>query len=154
MAGAPDIAGEIVGYRAWFAVRSYVTGLVELTSISDETIWPADDWLRAECGYQDEPCDPPPGRGCSCGIYAARHRRHLVKMGYTTLLEHPVVMGEVGLAGRIIPGSKGWRAERARPLSLFVPFGDWKLVRPLAERYRIPVGLTDTTRGATRGHRP
>jgi hypothetical protein len=58
-------------------------------------------------------------------------------------------IGEVALVGKVIRGTQGWRAERARPLRLWVPYEHWRLVRKLAQTYRVPVGLTDTLLAAS-----
>jgi hypothetical protein len=66
-------------------------------------------------------------------------------------------IGEVGLAGVIVPGERGYRAERARPLSILLPYTAWDFVEPLRLAYRVPVGLANvlvsTEGGDRRGHR-
>jgi hypothetical protein len=53
------------------------------------------------------------------------------------------VVGEVGLAGKVIPGTLGWRGrEGARPPPL-APARLWEHARPLAAAYRVPVTLTN-----------
>jgi hypothetical protein len=95
----------------------------------------------------DEPHGPTiPGVGCTCGLYAAKTREQLVKrLGYQR--EHgtkAVFIGEVGMAGRIIEGDQGWRAEKGRVKRLYVPFHHWRYVEPIAELYGVPVILDNT----------
>lgn len=150
----PDRIGEIVAYRAW-TVRSSNLRAPKLVSLTHRTTWPTGDWFVARCAgrrirpEEIEVSDATDGRvphiGCSCGIYAARDREHLVELGFNdySLRGEPIVIGEVGLAGKVIPGEKAWRAERARPLRLFVGFVHWRLVAPLSAAYSVPVELTN-----------
>lgn len=135
---APDVVGEVVAFRAW----RVETGWRRATLRSlDWTFWPTGAWLHAEC---DKSCGDIPGEDCACGIYAAKHREHLYDIGYMHRSGHrePVVFGEVGLAGKIVPGTLGWRAARARPLRVFVPHEHWELVAPL-RAYGVPVLLSN-----------
>lgn len=141
---APDLIEEIVGWRAW-RVREIESGpvLLSMFTLEDElgTFWPGDRWLEAVCEHAQ---DPPCNRG-HCGIYAARDRRHLLAQGYQRPESfEPVVIGTVGLAGRVKRCARGYRAARAHPLSLLVPYEHWLLVRGLRARYRVPVQLANT----------
>jgi hypothetical protein len=160
MSGAPDILGEIVGYRAW-RIRTSVLQPPLLESLNDPFPWAWDDWTYAECDEDEgvpHACDP-----CRvgdaffhhhCGIHAARDRGHLSRLRYNES-HGTVVIGEVGLAGDVIVGTQGWRAEKARPLRLWLPHDRWELVNPLRAAYRVPVHLTNVLReGAMSGHRP
>jgi hypothetical protein len=60
-------------------------------------------------------------------------------MSYNREHDKPVVIGEVGLAGKVIPGSQGWRAEKGRVKHLYVPFHHWRWIEPLAALYNVPV---------------
>ena len=166
---APDIIGEIVGFRAWKVHLSVMHGAF-LVSLNG-TMWPRDTWLRAHCNGSLTRChrherilavtglslgtdpEPVPGRGCSCGIYAARDRLHLMNQ-WQYNRAHGVVIGEVGLAGRFIEGEKAHRAEKARPLRLWVAHSDWRLVKPLADAYRIPVELSNVLNEGRHDGRP
>jgi hypothetical protein len=113
----------IVGYRAWRIriearpSRSWVPVLASLTAGTD---WLSAD-LAASCDGRLGRHHHPPGTrlpvlDCSCGIYA------LAAPGDATGVGHPMVAtGRVLLAGRVIEGRRGFRAERARiagPLSV------------------------------------
>ena len=65
-----------------------------------------------------------PGEGCTCGIYAARNLRHL--RGQLLLGLTPMVVGEVAMWGKVIPGQHGYRAEFAYPKRL-------RIIRRLAD---------------------
>lgn len=99
-------------------------------------------------------CEAPAER-CRCGIYAFRDPEHLllhVQGWYSdphlfaaTTIER-VVLGAVALWGTVIEHERGYRAEYAYPLGLWVP-PIWRELYPqveaihraLGERYRIPV---------------
>jgi len=138
----PDVIGEITGYRAWRVVGSLKLPL--LGSVTHrEAIWHPDRWTVATCGGNLEchRCTDwrVPGEGCSCGLYAARDRRHLTGMPYVNEHEKPVFIGEVGFVGKVIPGSQGWRAERGRVKRLFVPFHHYRWIEPIEALYNVPV---------------
>ena len=151
----PDVVGEIIAFRAWKVIGDNPS-LPMLASVTHgTTIWHPGHWTLATCNGRDYcPASKDhgiPGESCSCGLYAALDREHLVtKMGYGR--EHqngpPVFVGEVALSGKVIPGTQGWRAERGRIARLFVPFHHWKLVEPLEELYGIPVQLDNTQKTA------
>jgi hypothetical protein len=143
----PVVPGEVEAWRAW-TVR--VTGYREprLWSLFFDVVWPTDGWLVAEGDH---------------GICAARDREHLIGMhqygdrrwGRYVQMGEATAVGRVGLAGVIIPGDRGFRAEKARPLSILLPYAQWELVEPLRRAYRVPVGLSNVliAAGGHRGHR-
>jgi len=139
----PDVVGEVSGWRAWKRVGSIlVPRLMSVTATSfsvehSDAIWPTNRWYRAQCphGHTDVPTE-----GCKCGIYAARDRDQLIALKYGNYTkESSRVIGEVAFAGKVIPGSQGFRAERARIKRLFVPYEDWRWADPLARAYNVPV---------------
>lgn len=131
----PDLIEEIVAFRGWHLELGWRR--VELVSLTTEFVWPPDAWAVAECSY----CQDTPGERCRCGIYAARDRAHLHRIRY--MGEHTDVVGEVGLAGKVIPGTLGWRAAKARIRRLWVPHALWEHARPLSVTYGVPVALTN-----------
>jgi len=148
----PDVWGEITGYRAWKVIGTLAFPL--LASVTHQgTVWHPDRWTVATCG-DDLACHRcpdgrVPGEGCSCGLYAARDRAHLSKMSYNReRAGQPVVIGEVGMVGKVIPGTQGWRAEKGRVKRLFVPFHQYRWMEPLADLYDVPV-LPDNVLKAT-----
>lgn len=146
----PDVAGEIVGYRAW-RVRCRVLAPVRLWSIFNQTEWKPGRWTVARCNVRKR--EPIPHEHCGCGIYAARDRDHLVRQGYNDGDDRwTIAIGEVALAGDVIPGERGWRAEKGRPVRLWLAHQDWPLVKPLSIAYEIPVDLTNLLE-VTHGHR-
>ena len=148
---APDVLGEITAWRAWKVIGN--EPLPMLASVTHAgTIWHPAHWTLATCG-QSPSCrngsidGGVPGEECSCGLYAARDRRHLVNLGYNAAHGDEVVfIGEVGLAGKVIPGTQGWRAEKGRIQRLYVPFHHWRYVEPLKRLYRVPVVLDNTSK--------
>ncbi len=136
MTQQPDLIEEIVAFRGWHLERGWRR--VELLSFTGAFTWPTDAWAVAECGRCGGDI---PGETCSCGIYAARDRAHLHRIGY--MGDTAEVIGEVGLAGKVIPGTLGWRAAKARVRRLWVPHALWEYARPLAAAYGVPVTLTN-----------
>lgn len=142
----PDRIGEVVAFRCWHVRTSRIRPPV-LLSLTNGTAWPHNDWLHAECaalGDDNVPHEYDPRRDgpCTCGIYAAVDRRQLSEHWHYNRFDG-VVLGEVGLAGKIIPGTKAYRAEKARPLRLWLPYVAWELAEPLEQRYGVPVELTN-----------
>src|SRR5262245_27875431 len=122
----PDVLGEIVAWRAWKVIGTRKLPLLASVTYG-QMIWHPDRWTFALCGKRTE-CSRSldggvPGESCSCGMYAAKTRRQLVSLGYNAYSDRQVVfVGEVGLAGKVIPGTQGWRAERGRIRRLYVPW--------------------------------
>jgi hypothetical protein len=153
----PDVVGEVVGWRAWQVVGDERLPL--LASVTHAgTRWHASRWTHGTCGDSlrcpDSEDGRVPGEHCSCGLYAGRDRRQLVDLGYGR--EHgsypgrvlaamtelrPILVGQVGLTGKVIPGSQGWRAEKGRIVKLHVPFHHWRYVKALRDLYGCEVVL-------------
>jgi hypothetical protein len=139
----PDLVQEIVGYRAWGV--THVGRIARLTSvIQPESIWPTNRMLLAKCPSNPDADEghPVPNERCSCGIYAAIDRDHLLELGYGQYQDPSDVrvFGEVALSGKVILAEKGYRAAKARVNRLYVPHTAWRLVRAL-EAYQVPIGL-------------
>lgn len=149
----PDVVGEVIGYRAWNVVT--LGKLIRLSSATHGSHWPTGDWIYATCGGSLT-CDGStdgrvPGEHCSCGMYAARDLDQLRQLGYGEYdNEHDVVMGEVGLVGKVIPGDQGWRAQKARVVKLLVPHEKWRLGKALSITYNVPFELAYTLRSKPR----
>jgi hypothetical protein len=128
----PDAIEPLVGWRYWrLAVDG---GLARLASLAGpHHPWSPGEPLRARCRRSgidpDDPryryascydCTPhrSPGEDCTCGIYAARDLGRL--RGHVLLGLRRVVVGEVRLWGKVVPGAHGYRAELAYPGRLFV----------------------------------
>jgi len=149
---APDLLGEVIAYRAW-----NVKGTRELPLLASAThagtIWYPQRWTFAECSRattdkrmcptsaNDKAGPGVPGESCSCGLYAGRDLDHLVDLGYGHYHSdaHPSFIGAVGLAGKVIPGSQGWRAEKGRIVTLYVPIHLSEWVVPLQRFYGVEV---------------
>lgn len=153
---APDVLGEVVAYRAWRVVGS--VKLPMLASVTYGTwIWHPQRWTIATChgrevcpASKDDQAGPGvPGEHCSCGLYAARDRGHMELQSYKDFADdaRPVFIGEVGLAGKVIPGTQGWRAEKGRIRKLFVPWHLNEYVDPLRSLYGVEVELSNTFSG-------
>lgn len=137
----PDAIEPAVGWRAWNLIT--LDGGVFVGSINAGVMWPAGRKFEAVCPQTHEPPDP----SCSCGVYAARTRKHLQKMGYHFFdLDESrlVLIGEVNLWGGIIPGTQGWRAQYAYPKNFLVPYSMWKYATMLRQTYDVPTRLNNT----------
>jgi hypothetical protein len=153
---APDLIEAVEGWRTWevdpdlpeFGVAP------KLRSVTHrEYTWIPRQEARAVCAREPD-CDHQvdsdgqpigiPGENCMCGFYAAKTLEHLQGMGYIGRVSRtgqvPVV-GQLALWGKVIEGSQGWRAEKAYPVTLFVPFEHHRLARPLAKAFGVPVRL-------------
>lgn len=146
----PDVIGEVVAWRAWQIVGDLDFPRLESATQSSarsgvDAIWPTNRWFEARCladPAHNEPGVEIPVEQCSCGIYAAKTLAQLSNLSYARY--GPVadkVIGEVAFAGKVIEGSQGWRAERARIKQLWVPHRNWRFVEPLADAYGVEVGL-------------
>lgn len=153
------ILGEAIGFRAW-KVQGTLSFPMLASVTHGGTIWHPRRWTFAECargrdlgdpyrcpGSLDDAAGPGvPGEGCTCGMYAAKDREHLTSLGYSEWhdVDHPVFIGEVGLAGKVIEGSQGWKGARGRIVRLFVPFVFKQYIAPLRRLYGVPVEVSNT----------
>jgi hypothetical protein len=140
----PDLVEEIIGYRAWRVDPACAQPRLRSPVFVEAEAWPNRSWHAAACSRNHDA----PAEGCSCGIYAARDRAHLVDQAYNEESDASVVVviGEVGLAGKVIVCQQGYRAAKARPVRLWVPYEHWPLANRLRDHYRVPVSLDNTLR--------
>ncbi|MGH2698006.1 MAG: hypothetical protein ACRDJL_02240 [Actinomycetota bacterium] len=149
----PDAIEPLVGWRYWRVDRE---NLLHSLSGTKGFVWRPNTRFEARCpvvkrtgidrryrfisGMRVEMHDAP-GDRCRCGIYAARDLTHLRRQILTGLAIN--VVGEVSLWGRVIPGSKGFRAQYAYPRRLFViqKTADWdqSAVADALSVYGVPV---------------
>lgn len=161
---SPLMAGEILGWRAWYIVDT--PNGARLQSLNTVHVGPGDHiWEPgqievAQCPYEDvighrvgngvEWEVQVPVESCSCGFYAAVSREHLISLNAYHVYsiddksENPKCIGQVAMSGKVIPGTQGWKAQEVWPVSLEVPFEFWRYVKPLSEAYNIPVTLART----------
>jgi hypothetical protein len=122
-----------VGWRCWEVAR--IEGELRLIS-HGATIWPTDGPLVAECGAGRS--HSAPAVDCRCGIYAL-----IGEIPYYSYDGNYRCFGQVELYGSVICGTQGFRAEKARPLCLYLATKDFRLAAPMREAYRVPVKLVD-----------
>ncbi len=145
---APDVLGEVIGWRAWTAIAPHTphprlrsANAASLVGL-ENAIWPTRRWISAVCPFGRHPEEEAPGTGCSCGLYAAAELERLLDYGYAQFGEEGVsVIGQVGLAGKVIAGTQGWRAQRGRIVRLYVPLSQHELGRKLGRAYNVPFEL-------------
>jgi hypothetical protein len=136
----PDKITPERGYRAWRLRRDVESGELRLVSMRSPTVvWRPREPMRADClgfnatgsvmfqvGWSSSEeegksernhlpsCHSAPFERCHCGIYA------LLELGAMRQFIAPkIILGEVELWGKVIPGTTGWRAEYARPVRFF-----------------------------------
>ena len=119
MSAAPDLAGRVVGFRAWRIVggRLY-SPYIPCTwdgPVMHAACWPANRTLMQSRGWLAEPHDSP-HRDCQCGVYA--YHRPGVQTYYG---EWEWVEGIVTCWGRVEAHRDGLRAEHARVQALALP---------------------------------
>lgn len=120
--------GALRGYRTWETICRYPDnpspiGLYALTGPS----WDVE--IEAFCRKTDAVCNckpcventlkrqnhPSPTSGCSCGIYGYHSPE------FITINEFPIMVGFFGVieaAGKVLLGTRGFRAQRARILAV------------------------------------
>jgi hypothetical protein len=122
---SPDYISPFTAYRTWhwepfgFGIRSL-----------NDTAWKSGEAHVAKCnrgrdgGFPTLPSKidysylhPVPNESCTCGIYAAKHWKHLIEIGYGGYGIH----GEVALWGTIEECRLGYRAQYAYPKFFCVP---------------------------------
>ncbi len=130
--------GEVTAYRFWSLSRRELRSVV----LSNCT-WTTDK-IRANCGcflYDT----PTPHKGERCGFYGwtspkvANQARMDAKFGLwdpPPYMRAALVFGAAAMSGRIIPGTKGLRAEKAKILGLVIPPYVMKLVAEDVEHLR------------------
>jgi hypothetical protein len=107
----PDLISPIIGHRVW---RWDAAGLRSLNGKR----WSPRQPVAAKCGAGNaHDAHDPPHLDCTCGVYAAKSREHLRKLGY----EGRGIRGEVHLWGTVVEHELGWRAQFAYPKSLVLP---------------------------------
>jgi hypothetical protein len=140
----PDVAGVIVGWRAW-ALDTKAATLHARTGVigGENVVWPPRAEMVAKC--LDGGAHTPPVADCHCGIYAARDRDHLVAQQYQEPNDEDdaLVFGTVALWGRVMRCERGWRAQYAYPRKLWVPFSFARHAARLEDLYGVPVGLAN-----------
>ena len=113
----PDLISTIKAYRTW---QWDAEGIA---SLNNER-WIPGEALAATCvAYtlhldgEILPNHKSPDPKCTCGVYAAKDFKHLVKIGYA---DHGI-HGEVELWGTVMEHRLGFRAQFAYPKSFTVP---------------------------------
>ena len=130
----PDRLGVFIGWRAWMVDPSEPGVLRSMNG----TPWTPGRALVATCGRCRDRC---PGERCSCGIYSKRTRAQIEDSGYPQFdlrfSDNYAVYGPVWLWGGVVPGDDGFRAAKAYPKRLIVPYTAMKIAKPLYESYYI-----------------
>lgn len=146
----PDAVDPIVGWRYWKVTSG---GLASLNV--DGGYWPPHEPHVARCRAgpltMAHPGDVIPFESCGCGIYAARDLETLKQLVYPfsdpLFKKRRIAVGEVMLWGRVIEGSRGYRAQRAYPKSIFLVSREedeaWIRFSQVALEgaYGVPVGV-------------
>jgi hypothetical protein len=134
----PDAIEPAIGYRVWKVDNN------RLCSLIHHTLWLPYERMQADCRVRAH--TGVPVESCSCGFYATATFNSLFDMGYTgaagLFASGPdnvyVIAGTVKMWGKIIPGTKGWRAEFVYPEKLLIPYSLIKLGKVLSDEYGVP----------------
>lgn len=165
----PEVIGEFIGWRAWNVIRA--GNMYRLQSLGTGAphygcVWTPGKMMQAICDRNNErtaatSCvkaddERAPGENCSCGFYSATERDRFADMPYSKYgtgcygadseyMKGKVarVMGRVALAGKVIPGTEGWRSQYAWPVEIFVPYEHTALCEVLTNTYHVPVRLAN-----------
>ena len=142
----PEDKDVYIGWRAWnLGMNDMVP---RLGSVSHQTRWEPRQPVEAACGRtKANGKHKPPHESCTCGLYSAKTREHLLSMSYHFYdLEAGLltVIGTVSLWGKVIEGTQGWRAQFGYPRELFLPFEAYGHAEPLREEYGVKVTLANT----------
>jgi hypothetical protein len=135
----PDAVEPIIGWRAWALIGGGGSG-PRLSSIGYPCMWLPGEALAAEC-LRVSRCMPMPGEECDCGVHALNDLDAVIE-NIPRPLWPPLVLGRVALWGRVIAGSRGWRAEFAYPKNLIVmERRPWRFKKrwELERAYGVPV---------------
>jgi hypothetical protein len=147
----PDAIEPVVGWRYWRMDR---TGRLLASLGGAGRGWTPGRPKKATCASQRDPNDfrfehvsgimtaphDSPAERCRCGIYASRSLDELRSQMLLGL--EIAVVGEVLLWGKVIPGSRGYRAQFAYPKHLYVMARGLRREKRMLEAlrvYRTPV---------------
>jgi hypothetical protein len=97
---------EVDGWRAWSVVER--DGSFFLSSLTRAEEWAPGEPFVATCSRRRHRA---PGRGCSCGVYAAADKDELARLGRIA----GAAIGQVSLWGQVAEHSRGYRAGAAYP---------------------------------------
>jgi hypothetical protein len=127
-----------VGWKVW---RLDLDERARLRSVLYGDLWPSRGPTRAACHRLLREPHEAPWVGCECGIHAGRELAAWEH--YLSVEAGNRVFGRVLLWGSTIEASAGWRAERARPVEIFVPAAveDAPAVAAGLSDYGVPVHL-------------
>jgi hypothetical protein len=156
---APDYADVMVGWRAW-QIECEVDededlGLLWSVTHPEHGPWTPREPMVAVCTKNPNEWHEPPAEGCTCGLYAAKDRSHLQSMSYHRYDTHKssvnggevwCAIGTVSLYGGVIPGSQGWKAGKAYPREILLPYEAYRVAKPITEKYGVPVRLHNVLR--------
>lgn len=125
----PDAISPIAAYRGWTLQDG------KLLAFNDFE-WTAGT-NTAECIYSYDTDHKAPGELCSCGFYGVSGIEYISNIPARD--NKKTILGQVEFWGKVIPGTMGYRAEKAKITGLFVPT---KLllnlkVRKLAKKYDL-----------------
>jgi hypothetical protein len=147
----PDAVGVVVGWRAW-KVALAADGEPRLRAMTRLGCcggaggwWPARRPLEAMCPGQRHDA---PVAACSCGVHAAASYDVLDELGFVDDTGHAIAVGIVSLWGRVVETERGWRAQSAYPLRMWLPLSIAHLAPGLARAYRVPTFIRNRTGAA------
>jgi hypothetical protein len=135
MTMAPDLAAPIIGWRVWVVLEEDERH--RLASVFQPTLWAPRRELTGECLVGHRRLWPfwrrraarheAPDSSCSCGVYALKDTKQAIQYAFNAEVKGRAaiarVLGPVSLWGRVLECQRGWRAEYAYPLRIYVAAG-------------------------------
>lgn len=118
--------GEIEGWRCWWVIVGN-EGLL-LRSMVMPTFW--SPWQPLECPHMKsenhvEPCGIYAWKDSSAALYYARDATQWLYAGYVDLpVIRRIAIGRVALWGDVVEHERGYRAEFAKPISIWSVIND------------------------------
>lgn len=116
--------GELRGYRAWQSdlTKDDLVPTGRLRAVNFSTIWNTTQVAVCKKLLLTHP-DPAPKLDCVCGLYAYYDCYETFDQHVSIRRGNPVapILGVVAASGKVILGTKGFRAQRMRILALWLP---------------------------------
>lgn len=150
----PDSIEMEIGWRAWAVNPDFdpARGPVLRSATRKEAFWTPGVPMIARCPFGKGRANGKvpkgehevPGEKCKCGLYAAKTHAHMIRQSYRRYNAEKdgwfKVIGKVKQWGKVIEGTQGWRAQRAYPQVIYMPFEAFAVLgKAVGEAYKVPV---------------
>ncbi|MDX1608434.1 MAG: hypothetical protein R3251_04450 [Candidatus Spechtbacterales bacterium] len=142
---APDSFKPLVGYRVWRLYNPFP--VLYAGALRNSIAWTTG---TTEAMCINEKAHKAPAEDCDCGIYALVDMWSIMsryKPSYHITSEDTTykILGSVVLWGKIVPGDKGYKAQKAAVAALYVPKNMEEIpaaIEEAAQIYGVPIVRT------------